>query len=79
MQPGYELFYALTGVGPSLAPFLIVAFLEPRAPCASSTEYPMYAGIVPVTEWSGTLPKTIGIRLQCELAAATALGINSPG
>lgn len=51
--PDYDLFKALPGAGPTLAPRLMVAFGEQRDRYASAAEVQMYAGIAPVTESSG--------------------------
>ena len=52
-HPDYDLFSALPGAGPSLAPRLLVAFGEQRQRFASAAEVQKYAGIAPVTERSG--------------------------
>ena len=52
-HPDYELFRALPGAGPHLAPRLLVAFGEQRERFASAAEVQQYAGIAPVTERSG--------------------------
>jgi transposase len=53
VQPDYELFRALPGAGPSLAPRLLVAFGEQRDRFTSAEDVQKYAGIAPVTELSG--------------------------
>jgi transposase len=53
VQPDYELFRALPGAGPSLAPRLLVAFEEQRDRFTSAEDVQKYAGIAPVTERSG--------------------------
>ena len=52
-HPDYELFSALPGAGPSLAPRLLVAFGEQRQRFTCAAEMQKYAGIAPVTERSG--------------------------
>jgi len=52
-HPDYDLFSALPGAGPSLAPRLLVAFGEQRDRFANAAELQKYAGIAPVTERSG--------------------------
>jgi len=52
-HPDYELFDALPGAGPSLAPRLLVAFGEQRERFKSAAELQKYAGIAPVTKRSG--------------------------
>jgi transposase len=52
-HPDYDLFSALPGAGPSLAPRLLVAFGEQRDRFASAAELQKYAGIAPVTKRSG--------------------------
>ena len=52
-HPDYELFSALPGAGPSLAPRLLVAFGEQRRRFSSAAEVQMYSGVAPVTERSG--------------------------
>lgn len=52
-HPDYDLFSALPGAGPSLAPRLLVAFGEQRERFTSAAELQKYAGIAPVTERSG--------------------------
>ena len=52
-HPDYELFSALPGAGPSLAPRLLVAFGEQRERFASAAEVQKYSGVAPVTERSG--------------------------
>lgn len=49
----YDLFRALPGAGPSLAPRLLVAFGEQRDRFKNAGELQKYAGIAPVTERSG--------------------------
>ncbi|MEO7852047.1 MAG: IS110 family transposase [Rubrivivax sp.] len=51
--PDYELFKALPGAGPSLAPRLLVAFGEDRQRFASAAEIQKFSGVAPVTERSG--------------------------
>lgn len=62
--PDYELFHALPGAGPTLAPRLLVAFGEQRDRYASAAELQMYAGIAPVTERSGK-QNWVHWRMQC--------------
>jgi transposase len=52
-HPDYQLFSALPGAGPSLAPRLLVAFGEQRERFASAAELQKYSGVAPVTERSG--------------------------
>ena len=52
-HPDYELFDALPGAGPSLAPRLLVAFGEQRERFKNAAELQKYAGIAPVTKRSG--------------------------
>jgi transposase len=52
-HPDYELFSALPGAGPSLAPRLLVAFGEQRERFTSAEEMQKYSGVAPVTERSG--------------------------
>ena len=52
-HPDYELFSALPGAGPSLAPRLLVAFGEQRERFTSAAEMQKYSGVAPVTERSG--------------------------
>jgi len=52
-HPDYDLFNALPGAGPSLAPRLLVAFGEQRERFANAAEVQKYAGIAPVTKRSG--------------------------
>ena len=52
-HPDYDLFSALPGAGPLLAPRLLVAFGEQRERFASAAELQKYAGIAPVTQRSG--------------------------
>ena len=52
-HPDYDLFSALPGAGPSLAPRLLVAFGEQRDRFDSAAALQKYAGIAPVTERSG--------------------------
>jgi transposase len=52
-HPDYELFSALPGAGPSLAPRLLVAFGEQRERYKNASEVQKYSGIAPVTERSG--------------------------
>ena len=51
--PDYELFSALPGAGPHLAPRLLAAFGEQRERFPSADQLQRYAGIAPVTERSG--------------------------
>jgi transposase len=51
--PDFELFAALPGAGPTLAPRLLVAFGEQRERFASAKELQQYSGVAPVTERSG--------------------------
>ena len=52
-HPDFELFDALPGAGPTLAPRLLTAFGEQRDRFASASELQRYSGIAPVTERSG--------------------------
>jgi len=52
-HPDYELFSALPGAGPSLAPRLLVAFGEQRQRFTNAAEMQKYSGVAPVTERSG--------------------------
>ena len=52
-HPDYDLFRALPGAGPLLAPRLLVAFGEQRDRFTSAAELQKYAGIAPVTQRSG--------------------------
>jgi transposase len=52
-NPDYELFSALPGAGPSLAPRLLVAFGEQRDRFTSAAEVQKCSGVAPVTERSG--------------------------
>jgi len=63
-HPDYELFSALPGAGPHLAPRLLVAFGEQRERFASAAEVQKYSGIAPVTERSGQ-KSWIHWRWQC--------------
>ena len=63
-HPDYNLFSALPGAGPSLAPRLLVAFGEQRERFASAAEVQKYGGIAPVTERSGQ-KSWIHWRWQC--------------
>lgn len=51
--PDFELFAALPGAGPTLAPRLLVAFGEQRERFVSAKELQQYSGVAPVTERSG--------------------------
>jgi transposase len=51
--PDYELFAALPGAGPTLAPRLLVAFGERRERFPNAAALQKYAGIAPVMERSG--------------------------
>jgi transposase len=51
--PDYELFAALPGAGPTLAPRLLVAFGERRERFPDAASLQKYAGIAPVMERSG--------------------------
>jgi transposase len=51
--PDYELFRALPGAGPALAPRLLVAFGEHRERFPNAASLQKYAGVAPVTERSG--------------------------
>jgi transposase len=51
--PDYELFRALPGAGPALAPRLLVAFGEHRERFPNAAALQKYAGVAPVTERSG--------------------------
>jgi transposase len=51
--PDYELFRALPGAGPALAPRLLVAFGERRERFPDAASLQKYAGVAPVTERSG--------------------------
>lgn len=63
-HPDIELFNALPGAGPQLAPRLLVAFGEQRDRFVSAAEVQKYAGIAPVTERSGN-KNWIHWRWQC--------------
>ena len=52
-HPDYQLFSALPGAGPSLAPRLLVAFGENRQRFTSAADLQQYSGVAPVTERSG--------------------------
>jgi transposase len=52
-HPDFELFNALPGAGPALAPRLMVAFGDQRDRYACAADLQKYAGIAPVTERSG--------------------------
>jgi transposase len=52
-HPDCDLFSALPGAGPSMAPRLLVAFGEQRDRFDSAAALQKYAGIAPVTERSG--------------------------
>jgi transposase len=52
-HPDFQLFDALPGAGPSLAPRLMVAFGEQRDRFNNAAEVQKYGGIAPVTERSG--------------------------
>jgi transposase len=52
-HPDFELFHALPGAGPALAPRLMVAFGDQREHYASAADIQKYTGIAPVTERSG--------------------------
>jgi hypothetical protein len=51
--PDYELFAALPGAGPTLAPRLLAAFGERRERFPDATALQKFAGIAPVIERSG--------------------------
>jgi transposase len=51
--PDYQLFRALPGAGPALAPRLLVAFGERRERFPDAAALQKYAGVAPVTERSG--------------------------
>jgi transposase IS116/IS110/IS902 family protein len=51
--PDYDLFRALPGAGPALAPRLLVAFGERRERFPDAASLQKYAGVAPVTERSG--------------------------
>jgi transposase len=51
--PDYELFRALPGAGPALAPRLLVAFGERRERFPDAAALQKYAGVAPVIERSG--------------------------
>jgi transposase len=51
--PDYDLFSALPGAGPHLAPRLLAAFGEQRERFRCAEELQRYAGVAPVTERSG--------------------------
>jgi len=51
--PDYQLFRALPGAGPALAPRLLVAFGERRERFPNAAALQKYAGVAPVTERSG--------------------------
>ncbi|MDH3768455.1 MAG: transposase, partial [Gammaproteobacteria bacterium] len=63
-HPDYDLFSALPGAGPLLAPRLLVAFGEQRDRFANAAEVQKYSGIAPVTERSGQ-KNWIHWRWQC--------------
>lgn len=52
-MPDAELFAALPGAGPNLAPRLLLAFGNDRNRYSSAQDLMQYAGIAPVTERSG--------------------------
>jgi transposase len=52
-HPDCSLFQALPGAGPVFAPRLRVAFGEQRDRSPSAADLQKYAGMAPVTEWSG--------------------------
>jgi transposase len=60
----FPFFDALPGAGAVFAPRLLVAFGEQRDRYASADELQKYAGIAPVTEWSGN-KSWVHWRLQC--------------
>jgi transposase len=62
--PDYELFKALPGAGPALAPRLLVAFGERRERFPNAAALQKYAGIAPVTERSGN-KSWVHWRLAC--------------
>ena len=62
--PDYELFRALPGAGPTLAPRLLAAFGEQRERYASAADLQKYVGIAPVTESSGK-QRWVHWRLRC--------------
>jgi transposase len=51
--PDYELFRALPGAGPALAPRLLAAFGERRERFPNAAALQKYVGVAPVTERSG--------------------------
>jgi transposase len=51
--PDFDLFKALPGAGPALAPRLLVAFGERRERFPNAAAFQKYVGIAPVTERSG--------------------------
>jgi transposase len=53
LLPDYDLFAALPGAGPTLAPRLLVAFGERRERFPNASALQKYAGIAPVVERSG--------------------------
>jgi transposase len=63
-HPDYELFSALPGAGPSLAPRLLVALGEQREHFTSAAETQKYSGVAPVTERSGRKHR-VHWRWQC--------------
>jgi transposase len=63
-HPDYELFRALPGAGPLLAPRLLTAFGEQRDRFASAAEIQMCSGVAPVTERSGK-KHWVHWRMQC--------------
>lgn len=63
-HPDFELFNALPGAGPALAPRLMVAFGDQRDRYACAADLQKYAGIAPVTERSGN-QCTIHWRWRC--------------
>lgn len=52
-HPDFELFDALPGAGPTLAPRLLTAFGEQRDRFKSASDLQRYSGVAPVTERSG--------------------------
>jgi transposase len=62
--PDYELFDALPGAGPALAPRLLVAFGERRERFPDAASLQKYVGVAPVTERSGN-KSWVHWRLAC--------------
>ncbi|MFG6105993.1 transposase [Leptothoe sp. EHU-05/26/07-4] len=62
--PDAELFQALPGAGPHLAPRLLVAFGEDRTRFTSAQAFMSYIGIAPVKEESGKKCSNSKFRLK---------------